>query len=284
MKPRRCSFCGFDLELYNGLNSEFCTNCGKALDESVGSQVPSSEKAPTEVTSFESLLSPSVFFETIRQIVFKPRKFFEFNARAILSRSHLVQILAFSIIVQWIASFFGFIWRASMAPYIQSRVDDVMNAFQIMVQMQEESAIAMRSISNEAMKLVLGAGGVVLAPFTSTLQMVVVSAIVHFGVKLFIKEVDQRPQSYTTTLKVIAFSLIPSILVIIPGLGTLLSWVLCFYAAVIGIREVYQTSTTRSVFAVLFPEIISMLCVLLVAAFFLFLIFVGGAQILRLAI
>jgi hypothetical protein len=211
------------------------------------------------------------FWQSLKDIILRPHIFFAREAAGIVSDEGLSTALAFAVIIQWLASFFNFIWRSTVGVVIQNRMDDL---FRIAGDvLQTPNADTLDEMRSRAMDFLFGAGAIVLTPFTTLLKLAFVALLVHAAVRFFMREAPDRPQSYKATLKVLAYASAPWILCVIPGVGMLAAWILAFVAAVIGLREVYRSTTGRAVVAILFPEILFFVFLMAIGVFFLFLAF-----------
>lgn len=271
----QCANCLLDLNQYPVLDGGFCPNCGRKQLGAATQAQASTEEAPAPHVAPLGPGASAVLFErfwkTTRDIILRPAQYFSQQAPVLVSDEGLSTALAFAVIIQWLASFFNFLWRSSVGALMQNRVDDL---FRIATDVMETSPGTIHSLDEVRARMVdflFGAGAIVLTPFTTLIKLAVIALFVHAAVRFFTKETEGRPHSYKTTLKILAYSSAPWILCLIPGLGVLLAWILGFTAAVVGIREVYRTTTGRATLAVLFPELlfIALLVGFLVIALFL---------------
>lgn len=267
----QCARCLLDLSLHAAEGA--CPNCG----EPVPPRAPAVEAAPVVSAASTGAAWLGRFWETLRRVIFSPTRFFSSEAGEIVSEGGLSSALAFAVIVQWLASFVNFLWRSAAGALVESRMSDVFRIAGDVLGPGDGAGSGMGesldAIRQRAVEFLFGAGTVVIAPFTTLLKLAVGALFVHAAVRFFMREEPGRPHRYATTLKVLAYSTAPWILCVIPGLGMLLAWILAFVTAVIGLREVYRTTTNRAVVAVIFPELLLLALVMVSVAFLLFFAF-----------
>jgi hypothetical protein len=265
---RPCRNCLLDLSLYPPLEGGRCPNCG-TLSGGAGIEAAAAAAPPpvAPVGPGAPMVLLSRFWNTLKEVIFRPSAFYSAQGANIVAEGGLSTALAFAVIVQWLASFFNFIWRSTVGVMIEDRMGDLFQIAGDVMQGTEGMGQTIEELRSRAVEFLFGAGAVVLTPFTTLIKLAIVALFVHAAVRFFTKESAGRPQSYSATLKILAYATGPWILCVIPGVGVLLAWILAFFAAVIGVREVYRTTTGRATLAVVFPEL-------------LFLTFVFGAILL----
>ncbi|MBI3555923.1 MAG: YIP1 family protein [Deltaproteobacteria bacterium] len=274
----QCSRCLLDLEFHSSLDGGFCPNCGLKPDSveapvASGSAANAGLQGAAPVGPGVSFVLFSRFWQSVREIIFTPTNFFSANAAMLLSDESLSTALAFAVIIQWLASFFNFLWRTVIGTAIESRMDDFFRIAGDVMQNSPGTSETLEQLRRHTIEFLFGAGAIVLTPFTTLLKLAFSALLVHAAVRFFMKDSPERRHSYSTTLKILAFATAPWILCVVPGVGILLAYVLGFGAAVIGIREVYSATTGRAVLAVLFPELLLIAFVAGIGVFFLFLAF-----------
>ncbi len=244
----QCSQCLLELSSYPLLEGALCPNCGKP-EPKTGAELHTQKKSNIDFSVFSN------FFTTIWQVIRSPKKFF--TSQGDFSQLSLSWTLSFFVLVQWIAAFFNFIWNTAFGSFTERNLTHLFSLYSRSMDISEPSlSINLDQLKDHAIEFLFGAGSVVLTPFTSLIKLFVIGFLIHVAVRLFINETQMRPHSYTTTLKILSYAYAPSVLCVLPGLGLILSWIFIFIACVAGIREVYLTSTSRALFAVLFPELL----------------------------
>jgi hypothetical protein len=123
------------------------------------------------------------------------------------------------------------------------------------------------------MTFLFGAGAILLTPFTTLFKLLIGAFFVHIAVRFLIEEKPDRLLRYSTTLKILCYSSAPALICVIPGFGFFLAWLLTFVSTVIGLREVYRTTTLRSFFVMIFPQIIFIGFLFVAVIFFLFIVY-----------
>lgn len=264
----QCTHCILDLSTHAPLASGHCPNCGNRLGTSE-TQSPTPNLSSNSLAREQLLGAPSgmgpgapmALFgrlgKILKQVILHPTDFFSREAPQLVRSGSLSNALAFAVIVQWLAAFFNFIWSSSVGAMFQSRMSDFMKiASDVMSENGESFPQGFGEFKERVIEFFFGAGAIVLTPFTTLIKLAIMAMFIHAAVRFFFKEHADRPQSYNTTLKVMAYATAPWILCVIPGFGFFLGWVLSFFASVIGLREVYRTTTTRATVAVAFPELL----------------------------
>ena len=282
----QCPNCLLDLSVYSSAErnaAAACPNCGTVLGARAVDHEPSATfnaSSADEATLSVAPVGPGAtyvlferFWKMLRDIILRPAQFFSTHASQIVSKDGLSSALAFAVIVQWIGSFFNFIWSSTIGALFQQRMGDLFQIANDVMETGPAVTEGLEQIRSRAIEFLFGAGAIVLAPFMTLIKLSVIALFVHAAVRFFIKETDKRPQSYTATLKILSYASAPWILCIIPGFGMLLAWALSFSAATIGIREVYRTKTARAALAVAFPELLLLSLLFFVAVIALFLAF-----------
>jgi hypothetical protein len=235
--------------------------------------VPEAPSAAVPIAPGAPFLLLGRFWTTLRDIILRPSKFYSEQAAGLVSDGGLSSALAFAVIVQWLASFFNFLWSSTAGVVMQSRVNDLFYIAGDVMHADPRIAESLDHLRQRAVDFLFGAGAIILTPFTAILKLSIVALFVHAAVRFFMKEHTDRPHRYSTTLKILAYANGPWILCVIPGLGVLAAWILAFFASVAGLREVYRTTNGRALLAILFPELLFMAVVATMIAVFLFLAF-----------
>ena len=282
----RCEQCLLDLTIHKPIESGVCPNCGAKV--TIASSVISSPQIKDEnfyeiskvqmgppVIDSDNLQQNSNldndnqsekkffefgFFKAIKNISFNSRMFFNRNASSLISNSGLSSALAFAVLVNWISSSINFLFGSFFSVNLEKFTSNFTSTFS-----DSESFDSLQSLHSEINQFLFGAGKIVLSPFFTLAQIFLSALFIHLAVKLFFNKIKDRTHSYQTTVKIISYSMAPMVLSILPGIGTLIGWILSFSAAVVGLSEVYQNSRMRSGIAVMFPQIL--LIVLLMFSF-----------------
>lgn len=254
-----------DLQIYPPRQEGVCPNCSADL-----SVVSTGNSSSRDKFSGQFL---SDFTKTLRDVIFRPKDWFQKNSEDLLRPGGISKALAFAVIVQWIASFFNFIWRSMVGATVENHIHDLFQISEVMIDLGPETSESMSAVKQQIISFLFGAGTVILAPFQTIASLAVSSLFVHMAVRFFMADVQGRPQQYSTTLKILSYALGPWILCAIPGAGFILGYILAFTASFIGLREVYRTTTSRAILAVIFPELLVMAFFLAMLFFMLFVLF-----------
>jgi hypothetical protein len=104
--------------------------------------------------------------------------------------------------------------------------------------------------------------GIILAPIFAAIGLFIGAGILHLLVMLI---VGSRNSGYEGTFRVGAYSSVTSLVSWIPIIGLIAS-LYGIYLAIVGIREVHNTTTGRAALVVLIPAVVVFLLVLLIIA------------------
>lgn len=88
-----------------------------------------------------------------------------------------------------------------------------------------------------------------LSPVWLLVTLFVVAAVIHLIVIMLVP--DRKP--FTATTRVLAFSYSPLLFAVVPFIGSIVGGVWSLVLAVVGLREVHQTTTGRAIAAILLP-------------------------------
>ncbi len=235
-----CPRCGREVVLAEG--HKFCQYCGHDLvneaetipeiqldTEPKGApyEPTDAEEQPMEPRRYcpwedhENLGFTEGMLQTLKGSLFSPQAFFEQLPR----EGGFLNPLLYAIIVETLGSLLGYLWSFSV----------------------DHTWLGMGKVSG-AMAVFL----VLLVPFFVFLGIVVWTALLH--VSLFL--VGGAKWGFEATFRVVCYSSGPDLFNVIPFVGSFvgLVWKVCL--AVIGLREVHETSTGRAVTAVLLPIIV----------------------------
>ena len=102
-------------------------------------------------------------------------------------------------------------------------------------------------------------GSVIFAPIGSAISVFVIAGIAHLLVMLIVGATNS---GFGATFRVASYASVTSLVSWIPIIGGLLG-LYAIYLAVVGIREMHQTTTGKAAIVVLFPVILILLLALL---------------------
>src|SRR5215211_771538 len=104
--------------------------------------------------------------------------------------------------------------------------------------------------------------GIILAPIFAAIGLFIGAGILHLLVMLI---VGSRNSGYEGTLRVSAYSSVTSLVSWIPVIGLIAS-LYGIYLAIVGIREVHNTTTGRAALVVLIPAVVVIVLALIIIA------------------
>ncbi len=114
----------------------------------------------------------------------------------------------------------------------------------------------------------------VLAPIFATIGLFIGAGILHLLVMLI---VGSRNAGFAGTFRVSAYSSVTSLVSWIPVIGLIAS-LYGIYLAIVGVREVHNTSTGKAAIVVLIPAVVVILLILVIVALVGAALFFGAQQ------
>jgi hypothetical protein len=166
------------------------------------------------------------FIATVQAVVLRPVEFF----RGILRRGDLINPLIFAIICYEVPAILGGLLRL-----VGIGANQGFGAF---------------------------IASIILAPIFTAIGLFIFSGILYLLVMLI---VGSRNSGYEATFRVVAYSAVTSLVSWIPFIGWILS-LYGIYLAIVGIREMHNTTTGKAALVVLIPAAIVFLILILLAA------------------
>ena len=165
------------------------------------------------------------FIATVQAVVLRPVEFF----RGILRRGDLINPLIFAIICYEVSAILGGLLRL-----VGIGANQGFGAF---------------------------IASIILAPIFTAIGLFIFSGILHLLVMLI---VGSRNSGYEATFRVVAYSAVTSLVSWIPFIGWILS-LYGIYLAIVGIREMHDTTTGKAALVVLIPAAVALFILLLLA-------------------
>lgn len=223
----------------------------------------------------EAALDPVFnYLRTLRDVLFHPTSFFrKQNASESITRA-----LIFALVTNWIGSALGFINHSLIWQQ---------NALDIVVRLRDYSGIDTSEIESlheftpwaqSALVWFKSVGAVLLNPFYSLLSLAFVSFFIFIGARLLISPKPGAAWSeinYQSVFRLCCWSTAPAFFKIIPWVGSSVVWIYSFCLLVIGIRESFQISTQRATFVAVFPQLLLLIPLFLLALLMLLFVFFG---------
>lgn len=264
-----------------------CPRCGSRLTEDASNApiCPNCALRAARPSSFwesQSALSlPQKYVRTVRRVLTEPSAFF----REMPTTGGLGGPLAFALITHWLGKFASWLWGLAFGhalyPMILSYLDrleelarntDEGDRFSMLPMLQNQLA-QMRAPGHWVHSL-FGAASLALDPFLTLMSLFFTGLFIFVGARLFVRTGrDGAPTEVTfeSVMRILCYASTPVILSFIPVVGGLAASIGSFVILVIGIREVYHSTTGRGVLVAVFPQLLLLALVLL--AIFAFLTF-----------
>ncbi len=176
------------------------------------------------------------FVEVVRRVVTTPAEFFS----SIPRRGNFLAPLIFALICIEISTILGGLIRLAWQP-------EAVGGFRF-----------------EAEQYGFGSfvASVILAPIGGAIGLFIVAGIAHLLVMLF---VGAGNSGFESTFRVVSYVSVTNLVNWIPLIGGLVA-LYGLYLAVVGIREVHQTTTGKAALVVLLPFVVILLAILLTLA------------------
>lgn len=112
-----------------------------------------------------------------------------------------------------------------------------------------------------------------LSPFVGTVALVLNTAFVHVGVRLF----AERPRPIGVTARTLCYVAAPQVLALVPFVGWVVGPIWALVLMVIGIQRTHDTTVGRSLAAVLIPPIVFWFAIgMLIAMLVVFVVLAAG--------
>ena len=222
-----CPQCGFEQP-----ETDECIKCGIIISKYVQyeekarsfegqvREIPKEELPPWE--SGEEFIG--AFFQTIRESLFSPSRFFKKISSGEGYWSPLIYGLITGIIGKGFAIFWFWLLMAQWIP-----MDRIPFHYSFSI-----------------LKIILP------LPFQQAIVILVVSAIIHLCLMI----VGGNNNRYKTSFRAVSYSYSAQLLNIVPFIGTLIAFVYMIILFILGVREGHGISTGKAVLAVLLPAIV----------------------------
>ena len=255
MSESRCAFCGtsFDPTLGHfepGAQSGACPSCGRTPSGTAGSGTPSGLP----------LVPIRRYFFDLWQIITRPTRFFS----RMPVTGGVSGPLAFALITSWLGSSMEFLWRSVIGGQLYNQFGGGLRGLMKMagdvadVDSPGKSQLILEA-RDRVVHWVWGAGSIILDPFLTLTSILFTSFFVYIGARILVspgKNGAPAKITFESALRIICFGMSPAILAAIPFAGSFVSKICVVIVTVIGGREVYKVSTSRSTVVVLFPKLL----------------------------
>lgn len=222
-----CPQCGFEQP-----ETDECVKCGIIISKYVQFQemARSVEGQVREVSKEEYVPWESgegfigAFFETIRESLFSPSKFFKKISFGEGYWAPLIYGLITGIIGNGCAIFWVWLFMAQLIPLDRIPFQYSLSILQMIVPL----------------------------PFQLAIAMFIGSAVIHLCLMI----VRGNNNGYKTTFRAISYSYSGYLFGIIPFIGMIIGGIYTFILTIIGVKEGHEISTGKAILAVLLPAIV----------------------------
>lgn len=226
-----CQHCGYQSEAL-----ETCPLCS--------TQVKKKRDLPRIKESFtgprwedEKEAFPQNFIDTWRRSMLEPTLFF----RGVTNKEQVGRAVLYFVIIIVVTALFNLCWELLLPV--------------------SEASNAVKGISwRPAIEMFAQAGRIpavavlnfFLAPFAATVGLLLWAGLLHLPLRMFHKE----RQSLKTTLRIVSYAAGPSVLAVVPIIGSAVGGVWSLVLTVIGIREAHGMSTRKTLLCVLLAIVV----------------------------
>ncbi|MBN23175.1 MAG: hypothetical protein CL678_17955 [Bdellovibrionaceae bacterium] len=213
------------------------------------------------------------YIQTIYRLFTNPRDFFS----QLPENPHYTGPLTFALVTHWIGTSIGYLWALVFGNHIYLTLHEWMNKSGFY---EMNSEWWMQKGQAWIKAWMMSAGSVIIDPFTTLFKIVIASAVIFMGARVFITpDSTGKPQvDFPSALQIICYGMAPSLLLAIPFAGSFFSDLGSFIVTLIGVKTIYRAETSRALVITLFPQFIALFLILI----FSFMIFFALAQFVAL--
>jgi len=224
-----CQHCGYQSEAL-----ETCPLCS--------TQVKKKRDLPRIKESFtgprwedEKEAFPQDFIDTWRRSMLEPTLFF----RGVTNKEQVGRAVLYFVVIVVVTAFFNLCWELLLPVFEASNAVKGIwifgrKATEVFAQAGRIPAAAVLNFF--------------LAPFAATVGLLLWTGLLHLPLRMFHKE----RQSLKMTLRIVSYAAGPSVLAVVPIIGSTVGGVWSLVLTVIGIREAHGMSTRKALLCVLF--------------------------------
>lgn len=201
------------------------------------------------------------FFRDLWKIHTQPRSFF--RSKKIASGAWAA--VTFALVTHWIGSVGEFFWKKGAESSLRSRFQGFYQQFQDMIDDRFDyvdsagHSIAFPKSEEVLNYWFLSAGKVIADPFFTIVGLLFTSFFVYLGARILISPGENgaiKKIRYETALIAVSYGMAPSILRIVPFVGSVASSLLSIFVTVIAVRELFKIDTGRAIIVGLFPKLL----------------------------
>jgi len=199
------------------------------------------------------------YFYWCKEILLEPTRFFRVHYRMFDKN----EALSFGLISLWLSAFVGFVWSALNQIFIVNFLEQWMQSI-----LFQDEAISFIDFGGKS--FLFSAAYVLLNPFLSLLGLFFSALILLSLSKVFLVEKMDALEKINlqTSLKILAFSSTGAWFSLVPVFGGILSYIAVSLLTVIGVREVYKSTTRRAALVVFLPQIFLLFMVMFLLLLF----------------
>jgi hypothetical protein len=206
------------------------------------------------------------YLHITRQLLTHPSLFF----RNLPSSTGVIGPLTYALLTHWIGTAVQFTWISWAGKQVLPWFKELFGKLFIAANDIGQDLEQIDSLGRHAQKAILpfqekwaswamGVAPVLLDPFTHILSLVFMTSLVWVGARLLVTPGKNGAPSevrFESALQILCFASAASVLNIVPLVGSGLETLFGTLLAIIGVREVWKTSTFKAIVIALFPKIL----------------------------
>jgi hypothetical protein len=201
------------------------------------------------------------YFADVCEILAHPSRFFD----RMPIRGGMSGPLGFALVTHWIGAAFGFIWntlliRGTPFHFLQSMIQMSSQISGTSMEIDSPGRSAqLDQIKDRILNWIFGAGPIVIDPFLTLFSILFTSFLVYLGARILVTpRKDGHPDeiSFESALRIICYGMTPTILSVIPVMGTWIASLGVIIVTIIGAKRVYRIQTGRAIIVALFPKVL----------------------------
>jgi len=223
------------------------------------------------------------YFLMTRQLLTHPTLFF----RNLPADTGSIGPLTYALITHWLGTAIQFTWLSwagtRVIPWLKEQfgklfiaANDIGQDLDQIDSLGRHAQQTLLPFQEKWVSWAMGVAPVLLDPFTHILSLVIMTSLVWVGARLLItpgKNGAPTEVRFESALQILCFASAASVLNIVPVVGTGLETFFGTILAIIGVREVWKTSSFKAIIIALFPKLILIGALLSMVGATLFLLF-----------
>ncbi len=206
------------------------------------------------------------YLHTSRQLLTSPSAFF----RGLDPEAGVIRPMLYALITHWIGTAIQFVWISwaglQILPWLKdqfgklfSAASDIGGDLDQIDSLGRHAQQTLIPFQEKFSGWALGVAPVLIDPFTYVLSLLFLTSIVWMGARLLVTPTKNGAPDeirFESALQILCYASAASLLNFLPLIGTGLDAFFGAILAIIGVREVWKTSTFKAIVIALFPKIL----------------------------